>query len=171
MAGDPAQTTLLARVSAQQVTTVRRRPRPRAGARHGQSGQSVPAVGASGVERIYESEVRDAESLATWGAISWRGTTPAGTGVKLFTRSGNTQAADDTWSPWSAAYRNPEGEQITSPKARYLQWKIELSGAEGRSPVVTSVTTAYLQRNLRPEIATITIHPAGRGLPETVLDR
>jgi hypothetical protein len=109
----------------------------------------------------YESEVRDAESLATWGAISWRGTTPAGTGVRLFTRSGNTQAADDTWSPWSTAYRDPEGEQITSPKARYLQWKIELSGADGRSPVVTSVTTAYLQRNLRPEIATITIHPPG----------
>ena len=32
---------------------------------------------------------------------------------------------------------------------------------EGRSPVVTSVTAAYLQRNLRPEIATITIHPPG----------
>ena len=81
--------------------------------------------------------------------------------MRLFTRSGNTQTADDTWSPWSAAYRNPDGEQITSPKARYLQWRIELTGAEGRSPVVTSVSAAYLQRNLRPEIATITIHPPG----------
>ena len=161
VAGDPAQTTLLARVSAQQVTTVvadRDRGLLLATANPAKVFRLSARPASSG---SYESEVRDAESLATWGAISWRGTTPAGTNVRLFTRSGNTQAADDTWSPWSAAYRNPEGEQITSAKARYLQWKIELSGAEGRSPVVTSVTTAYLQRNLRPEIATITIHPAG----------
>jgi hypothetical protein len=27
--------------------------------------------------------------------------------------------------------------------------------------VLTSVTTAYLARNLRPEVASITVHPAG----------
>jgi len=161
VAGDPAQTTLLARVSAQQVTTVvadRDRGLLLATANPAKVFRLSARAASSG---SYESEVRDAESLATWGAISWRGSTPEGTDVRLFTRSGNTQAADDTWSRWSAAYRDPEGEQITSPKARYLQWKIELSGTEGRSPVVTSVTTAYLQRNLRPEIATITIHPPG----------
>ena len=95
------------------------------------------------------------------GALSWRGATPEGTEVRLFTRSGNTQTPDETWSGWSTAYRNPDGEQIVSPKARYLQWKVEFVGSEGRSPVLTSVTAAYLQRNLRPEIASITIHPAG----------
>jgi hypothetical protein len=68
---------------------------------------------------------------------------------------------DDTWSAWSSAYTRSEGEQITSPKARYLQWKTELSGTASASPVVTSVTVAYLQRNLRPEVSTITLHPPG----------
>ena len=85
----------------------------------------------------------------------------AAPGVKLFTRSGNTSVPDDTWSPWSSAYSRSEGEQITSPKARYLQWKTELSGSGSASPVVTSVTVAYLQRNLRPEISGITVHPPG----------
>ncbi len=30
----------------------------------------------------YESEARDAQMVATWGAISWHGTTPAGTKVE-----------------------------------------------------------------------------------------
>ena len=109
----------------------------------------------------YQSDIRDAETVATWGAISWRGSAPAGTAVKLFTRSGNTSVPDETWSPWSSAYSRSEGEQITSPKARYLQWKTELSGTASASPIVTSVTVAYLQRNLRPEIASITVHPPG----------
>jgi hypothetical protein len=161
VSGEPAQTTLLARATAQQVTTI---------VGDGSRGLLLATANPAKVFRLsarpattgtYESEVRDAESLATWGAISWRGTAPTGTEVRLYTRSGNTQSADDTWSPWSAAYLNPDGEQITSPKARYLQWKIELTGTANQSPVVTSVTAAYLQRNLRPEIATITIHPPG----------
>ncbi len=161
VAGEPAQTTLLARASAQQVTTI---------LSDGTRGVLLTTANPAKVFRLsskpaatgsYESDVRDAESLATWGALSWRGSTPQGTDVKLFTRSGNTQTPDETWSTWSTAYRNPDGEQITSPKARYLQWKVELTGTEGRSPIVTSVTAAYLQRNLRPEIASITIHPPG----------
>ena len=35
-----------------------------------------------------------------------------------------------------------------------------LSGS-GEGPVLTSVTAAYLQRNLRPQVRSITIHPPG----------
>jgi hypothetical protein len=159
--GDPVQTTLLARAPAQQVTTIMS---------EGTAALVVTTANPAKIFRLtqtpattgtYESEVRDAEGLATWGAISWRGSTPAGTELKFYTRSGNTPAADETWSPWSAPYRRADGEQITSPKARYLQWKAELTGKGAVSPVVTSVTAAYLQRNLRPEITSITIHPPG----------
>jgi len=51
---------------------------------------------------------------------------------------------------------------IQSPPARFLQWKAVLATA-GPSPAprLTSVTTAYLTRNSRPVVASITIHPPG----------
>lgn len=161
VSGEPARTTLLARAPAQQVTSL---------VHDGPRGLVVATANPAKIFTLsaepaetgtYESTVRDAQSIATWGAISWRGLAPTGTDVRLYTRAGNTPAPDDTWSPWSEAYRNPDGEQITSPRARYLQWKLELVGTAHRTPIVTSVTTAYLQRNVRPEITSITIHPPG----------
>ena len=49
---------------------------------------------------------------------------------------------------------------MTSPKARYLQWRVVLTGT-GDGPVLTSVSASYLQRNLRPQVRSITIHPPG----------
>jgi hypothetical protein len=55
-----------------------------------------------------------------------------------------------------------DGDRIVSPKARYLQWRAVLTAARAdSSPVLTSVTTAYLPRNLRPQVDSITVHPAG----------
>jgi hypothetical protein len=99
--------------------------------------------------------------VSTWGTISWRGSTPAGTRIQLFTRSGNTETPDETWSTWSAAYSTPDGSAITSPKARFIQWRAVLSGSKGQNPVLTSVTAAYLQRNSRPEVRSITVQPPG----------
>jgi hypothetical protein len=104
--------------------------------------------------------VRDAQMVASWGAISWRATTPSGGKVELYTRSGNTETPDDTWSAWSAAYSNADASAITSPKARYLQWRAVLTG-KGDGPILTSVTAAYLQRNLRPQVHAITVYPPG----------
>src|SRR5690606_21041517 len=97
----------------------------------------------------YQSDVRDAGTVASWGVIRWRATLNGGR-IELATRSGNTATPDETWSEWSKPYTNAAGEQITSPNARYLQWRLTMIGAGGRSPVLTSVTAAYLPRNLRP---------------------
>ena len=161
VAGDPSETTLLVRAPVQQVTTLISDGRGSLLLATANPGKLFHLSGTAATSGTYESDVRDAEAVATWGAISWRGTVPAGGDLRLFTRSGNTAAPDETWSPWSAAYRRSEGEQIASPKARYLQWKLELSAGKAVSPVVTSVTVAYQQRNLRPEITSITIHPPG----------
>ena len=95
------------------------------------------------------------------GASSAGTRTPAPGEITVSTRSGNTATPDDTWSPWSKTYSNPSGEQIVSPNARYLQWRAVLSANGSQLPVLTSVTTAYLPRNLRPEVTSITVHPAG----------
>ena len=158
--GDPLRPTLLARAAAQQVTAFYKDPAGRlyyATANPGKLFRVSPGRAARGT---YESEVRDAQMVSTWGTMSWHGTAAAGNTIELFTRAGNTETPDDTWSLWSAAYSNPQGSPITSPKARYLQWRAVLTG-KGDGPVLTSVTAAYLQRNLRPQVRSITVHPAG----------
>ena len=160
VSGEPSETSLVARAPVQQITALL--PEPPGGllvatANPGKLFRLSATIATAG---SYESDIRDAESVATWGTISWKGAVPNGGDVRLFTRSGNTAAPDETWSPWSSAYRKSEGEQITSPKARYIQWKAELT-ANGPSPMVTSVSVAYQQRNQRPEIASITIQPPG----------
>jgi hypothetical protein len=113
----------------------------------------------------YESPVRDAKLIANWGRIWWRG---AGN-VELQTRSGNGERPDSTWSEWSQGYRNPEGNQIASPRARFIQWRMTLR-SPGSGPATWSedVSVAYLPRNVAPEILSITPLPAGVSLQQAV---
>jgi hypothetical protein len=104
----------------------------------------------------YISAVRDAKTLAQWGTIRWEGT---GT-VALQTRSGNTEMPDDSWSPWTTPSPQATGLAIQSPSARFLQWRATLT-AGTNAPTLTSVTAAYLPRNLRPVVSEITVHPPG----------
>ena len=158
--GEPLRPTLVARAPAQQITTFFTDTRGRLLYATANPGKLFRLSTARASRGTYESESHDAQIVATWGALSWRGTTPPGTRVELFTRSGNTDTPDDTWSPWSSAYTKADGSPITSPKARYLQWRAVLTG-QNASPVLTSVSAAYLQRNLRPQVRSITIYPPG----------
>ena len=158
--GDPPRPTLLARASAQQVTAFHKDARGRLYYATANPGKLFRLSSERATRGTYESEVRDAQMVSTWGALSWRATAPAGGRVEMYTRSGNTETPDDTWSAWSASYVNADGSPVTSPKARYLQWRAVLTG-QATSPVLTSVTAAYLQRNLRPQVRSITVHPPG----------
>ena len=160
ISGDPARATLLARASAKQVTALLREPSGRIIGTTSNPGK-IFALSSSPARRgTYDSDVRDAGNVATWGVIRWRAAANGGQ-VEVFTRSGNTATPDETWSPWSKPYTNANGEQITSPNARYLQWRAVLAASAAQGPVLTSVTTAYLPRNVRPEVASITVHPSG----------
>ncbi|PYQ38400.1 MAG: hypothetical protein DMF77_24195, partial [Acidobacteria bacterium] len=77
------------------------------------------------------------------------------------TRSGNTATPDSTWSAWSAPYTSRQGTPIASEPARFLQVRAVLVGQQGRSPLLDTLVAAYLQRNLRPQIQSITVHPPG----------
>ena len=158
--GDPPRATLLARAAAQQVTAFYTDPAGRLYYATANPGKLFRVSPERATRGTYDSDVRDAQMVSTWGTVSWHGSAAAGTKIELYTRAGNTETPDDTWSVWSAAYANPLGSPITSPKARYLQWRAVLTG-NGDGPALTSVTAAYLQRNLRPQVRTITVHPAG----------
>src|SRR5215218_171105 len=117
-------------------------------------------------EGTFESPVRDAKLTAAWGRIWWRG---AGA-VEVQTRSGNGERPDATWSEWSAAYRNPEGNQISSPRARFIQWRatVRASSSSSAPSWIEDVSVAYLPRNVAPEVLSINVLPIGIGLQQIV---
>src|SRR5262245_60426647 len=108
-------------------------------------------------EGTFESPVRDAKLTASWGRIWWRG---AGV-VEVQTRSGNGERPDATWSDWSAAYKSPDGNQISSPRARFIQWRatVRASGSPATQSWVEDVSVAYLPRNVAPEVLSISVLP------------
>jgi SMP-30/Gluconolactonase/LRE-like region len=160
VSGDPARATLLARATARQITALLREPSGRIVGATSNPGKLFALSAATAKRGTYDSDVRDAGTVASWGVIRWRLAARAGQ-VQVLTRSGNTATPDDTWSPWSKSYTSADGEQIVSPNARYLQWRAVLTADSTTSPVLTSVTAAYLPRNLRPDVVTITVHPPG----------
>ncbi len=158
--GEPADVTLLARAEGQQVT---RFLRTTAGGHYfttSNPGKLFRLSTARADEGTYTSTVQDATTIATWGSLRWSASTPEDARLEFVTRSGNTATPDDTWSDWSGPYTDEAGEQIDSPKARYLQWRARFVGGTS-SPELLSVVAAYLERNLRPEITTLVVHPAG----------
>jgi SMP-30/gluconolaconase/LRE-like protein len=131
-------------------------------------------------EGTYVSPVRDTKFAGKWGVISWRGSA----GVELQTRSGNTESPDPTWSDWSTGYANASGTQVTSPQARFIQWRAVLrsSGGSASTPrggngsarigegaQLQSVVLAYLPRNQAPDISTLSVMAPGVAFQEMPL--
>ena len=115
-------------------------------------------------EGTYESPVRDAKFVASWGRVWWRGRGQ----VELQTRTGNTERPDMTWSDWSAPYRDPSGAGVSSPRARFIQWRAVLQPAGGTDPRVEFVSVSYLPRNVAPEVLQIQVLPVGIALQSAV---
>ncbi|MDW8050903.1 MAG: SpoIVB peptidase S55 domain-containing protein [Armatimonadota bacterium] len=110
-------------------------------------------------EGVYLSPVLDAGAPARWGTIRWSATVPPNTEVIVQTRSGNTREPDATWSDWTTSYPNPEGSQILSPAAQYLQVRVALKGSADSSPVVHQLSVSYLPANRPPEVQLVGIKP------------
>jgi sugar lactone lactonase YvrE len=161
LAGDPFQPTLIARANAQQVTGLLQQSEGRVLIATSNPGKLLRLAAARADRGTYTSDVRDAQTVALWGTLKWQSLAPAGSRLEISTRSGNTNTPDETWSDWSPAYTDSEGSTITSPRARYLQWRATLIAGKGDAPLLTSVTAAYLPRNMRPRVTSITVHPPG----------
>ena len=158
--GVPRTTVLLARAPARQVTRFAAGADGRLHYATANPGSLYRLATNRAGSGTYLSDVHDARTVATWGTIRWRADAPGSSSVRLQTRTGNTAVPSETWSPWSEAYADPAGTAISSPNARYLQWKAVLAGA-GATPALFSVTAAYLPRNLAPEVTRVTLHRPG----------
>jgi ligand-binding sensor domain-containing protein len=107
-------------------------------------------------EGTIESDKLDTSVISKWGNISWSADVPENTGIALSTRTGNTEKPDDTWSAWSDDYLSTM--QNTSPPARFIQWKAKITSNDGiTTPILKSISVAYLQKNLKPVIDSVTV--------------
>jgi len=116
---------------------------------------------------VYEAKVIDAGGQALWGNLHWSVLNSTGNRVNLYSRAGNRKEPDGTWSEWEGPYQLPEGSEIKSPPARYLQWKIEFE-VEGRTDALLSqqdavdlVSVSYIQRNVAPKVTSVSVHSPG----------
>jgi hypothetical protein len=158
---DDGRDTLLVQSSEDQISTLVTRGREVYAASSNQ-GKLFRLAAEQAAEGRYESPVRDARFVAEWGRVWWRGRGQ----VELQTRTGNTERPDATWSDWSAPYRDPSGAPVSSPRARFIQWRAVLRGgpAGGGEARVEDVSLAYLPRNVAPEVLSIQTLPVGVAL-------
>ncbi|MCC6585262.1 MAG: hypothetical protein IT168_00965 [Bryobacterales bacterium] len=113
-----------------------------------------------GVEKqgTFESEAFDAGFFTYWGRL--RSTFSPGTGVKIETRSGNLENPARNWSPWAPVAIAKDAGRITSPPARFLQYRLTLTAANSdASPYVSSLDVAYMPKNVAPVIEIIDLTP------------
>jgi len=114
----------------------------------------------------YLSHVLDGRSQCRWGQIRWTATVPEGTSLTVQTRSGNTAEPDDTWSAWQLVQTDKtglgDGGHITSPAARCLQYKVQMTTTKNEvTPVLEAVHITYQPRNLPPRIKRFDVGSAG----------
>jgi hypothetical protein len=110
-----------------------------------------------GKEGSYESPVKDTKFVSRWGELAWRADVPPGCALDLYSRAGNSERPDGTWSAWAGPYHNPRGTPILSPSARYLQWKAVFHSSGAGRPALEEVTVAYLNQNLPPEVRSVKV--------------
>jgi hypothetical protein len=108
----------------------------------------------------FVSKVQDTKTVSSWGEVRFEAD-PQGGQVVLRSRSGNTATPDSTWSEWTAVGGGTAAAPLRSERARFLQLEARLTRGEAGTPVLDWISAAYLQRNLKPEIESITVHPPG----------
>lgn len=96
----------------------------------------------------------DCHHHARFGHVRWH----AQGRVTVYTRSGNCDVADSTWSEWAAVTPADDGGVVRSPGARYLQWKAVLGTPDAR---LDGLDIAWREQNLEPRVDAVGIAPQG----------
>lgn len=127
------------------------------------SGRVIRVGPKSRATSTYISVEQDLERISEIGRLWFDAEVPRGAQVGLRIRTGNTKTPDPTWSAWSAAVTRPEGGPVKVPRARYAQFKVELSASpKGQAPRLKSMHASVVRMNLPPEV--LEVFPLRRGV-------
>jgi sugar lactone lactonase YvrE len=130
----------------------------------GNVGKVYEVGGKTENEGSIESDVFDAGLFSAWGRLTFTAELNGGR-VAVTTRSGNLDRPEQNWSPWSGAITSAVGARVTSPPARFLQWRATLTAGAGQSPELESVEAAYLPKNVAPKVEAIEFTPTNYKFP------
>ena len=156
-----ALSTILVNAAPTQVTALLPGPGGRLYAATGNVGKIYELGPRLEHEGSIESDTFDAGNFSQWGRLSFKGAVNGGR-IAIETRSGNLDRPQKNWSPWSGAITSEDGARITSPPARFLQWRATLTDG---SPQLDDVEVAYLPRNVAPHVTEIEVTPANYKFP------
>jgi sugar lactone lactonase YvrE len=160
----PATYTALLTVPATQVTAFQTGADGRIYAAAGNVGKVYEVDSAPEQQGTIESDVLDSGMYTQWGRLSFEGKLRGGR-IAIQTRSGNLDRPEKNWTSWSAPISDPKGGPVTSPAARFVQWKATLTAGGSASPELNSVSVAYLPKNVEPRIDRTEITPANYKFP------
>ncbi|HEX7419629.1 MAG TPA: WD40 repeat domain-containing protein [Thermoanaerobaculia bacterium] len=103
----------------------------------------------------FRSAAKDVERFSRFGHYRIEGDHVDGGALAIAFRTGNTRNPDTTWSPWTIATPQPEGN-ISAPPGRYVQWKLSMPKPAADVSVDT-VTIAFVNRNIAPVIDALAV--------------
>jgi len=113
----------------------------------------------------FTSRALDAEQIAHWGKIVAECVTPAPHDVcaKIQTRTGAVKDdKDPAWSEWSTPQCVGKESTISSPPARFIQYKITFAVKGNQNVVIRNVKLAYMQDNQPPHITSVQLQTPGQ---------
>ena len=161
----PSMYTLLLHLPPAQITAFAAGPAGRVYAVTGNVGKVYEIGPDLEHEGTIESDVFDSAMFSLWGRVSFEAKLNGGQ-VAVATRSGNLDEPQKNWSDWSSPVTTPKGGRVSSPPARFVQWKATLTGDGGsKSPELESVDVAYLPKNVEPRLDEIEITPPNYKFP------
>jgi hypothetical protein len=110
-----------------------------------------------------DGEIIEIVGNGIFSSISWWGENGGAQGkAELYVRSGNTSNPGKNWSDWAGPYKEAKGEAVSSPAARFAQWKaVFLASDSGGTPSISWVSLAYLPKNVAPVIDDIAVQDPG----------
>jgi hypothetical protein len=124
-------------------------------------GRGYKLITNSSQEASFESETIDTGGQSMWGVITYQGTVDKYS-IDFYTRSGNTEVPENTWSSWQRVeFTEDNIYKIKSPVSRFIQWKCTFHKAAALEQYVEKVAISYLQNNLSPIVTSVVISPQG----------
>ncbi len=99
-------------------------------------------LGPFAVSGSFLSRVFDGGGTVSWNTASWTGTTPSGTSMTLWVRTGDTPSPDATWTSFVPLAGS--GASIGAV-ARYLQYRADLTtGSPGNPELIPSLDSVTM---------------------------